>query len=166
MLNSMATWNRPSLHTPGIPAELTRGGGRPAGFDIKQHRLHISNPDFVDKYHDERGKLSDAKRRTAADRTRQISSLGFSVEINNFILCSGAAVQYNKCCTGALLFLQKGGFIDEEKMPPVPNEITPWRQKQRRRRLGEVLPQSFWSWLFVYMCPHCLEIKNRPKIPK
>lgn len=32
--------------------------------------------------------------------------------------------------------------------------------------LGEVLPQSFWSWLFVYMRSHCLEIKNRLKITK
>ena len=30
--------------------------------------------------------------------------------------------------------------------------------------LGEVLPQSFWSWLFVYMRSHCLEIKISLKL--
>lgn len=55
----------------------------------------------------------------------------------------------------------------EEKMLPVPNEGHRRRQKRGGGAfLGEVLPQSFWSWLFVYMRSHCLEIKNRLKIPK
>lgn len=35
-------------NTPGIPQGIDAGGGgRPAGFEgQKQHRLHISNPDF------------------------------------------------------------------------------------------------------------------------
>ena len=55
----------------------------------------------------------------------------------------------------------------EEKMLPVPNEGHRRRQKQRRRRFpwGSIATVILVV-LFVYMRSHCLEIKNRLKIPK